>query len=924
MNKKEEEVDISNSLRAHAKMNIARFSLYITHVKGDGPYLKICGHVNKTSPLFVENLIQLKPHQIVADNPNNYICYVKHNNKWYRARLMSVFDYHTQMFKMLFIDYGNTELVHLGNIFIYSRDDYLSNYPAAAAEFYLCGLRSSKDTWALNDIIRLNKFLCNSNYEVNLKSFNPLLISIPYAASNLARYLISEGFGVAITQRRLETNIQNKENCVHLERLIELVKEAAPLYVSGDSSDVAAAGQRSNVSMPLQYVSSGPHLIPQRKLRMNSISHVFVVNVQSFNFVIHLLSDIEQLDSMMCEINEKSHELFDRRVGVGQVCLGRLTSRNVVARAVVSHVNNDRCLLHFVDFGEEETVKYEHIFRMPEELLQIPAFGIKLALMDYDEIQSGDTMYNYFRSLVFGKQFIVRIVGSPGSSLLELGNLCIGHSDVTTQLMLKMSFNMMADWHDDEHLTVVVSHVDSCVKLFVQPASVLDHLNELKEEVRKHCDEAEQLHSVAAGNVCCARSPKDGGWYRAIVLETLEKNVLVTFPDYGHKYELPIDKLCVITAQLLERPVMAKECLLKGFEDLIENKEMTDFVKNATWNKTLKAHVVDTSNGLPVLNLMDESVDPPVDINLDVKTKYENKDVQHGVRKWVPKNRNVSSSIPNPVPFDKDYIEMDIKLDLSYDVYVTWLITPSSFYVQLSSYIEQFSHMMNNIPKKYKGIKPYEGDIPVGATVLAKYPKDNTLYRATVVSHQPHGKYCVQYVDFGNKLVVDCQQIWQLDEQFMTIPKMAIHCSLLGKGEVPSDADWQYSKETDAYFRAKQYQCVFKEITNRVGHHQYHVMLCNNAINVADALAQNVFKKQIDLKILVGQQIVARVTQVESYEKFFVQFDVTKKDQSETVKCRFNNHTAECRERMTLAQLRQLLTGNKFILFINELASSNT
>lgn len=139
---------------------------------------------------------------------------------------------------------------------------------------------------------------------------------------------------------------------------------------------------------------------------------------------------------------------------------------------------------------------------------------------------------------------------------------------------------------------------------------------------------------------------------------------------------------------------------------------------------------------------------------------------------------------------------------------------------------------MHIIPELYKGVKSYTGIVPVGASVLARYPADGVLYRATVVSVQPFSKFIVRYVDFGNKQLVDAKDIWQLDRQLMELPKMAVHCSLLGVA--PNDGEWKASPDVDLCFNAPRYQCVFQEYVES----HWKVSLWNNGVNVADTLIE--------------------------------------------------------------------------------------
>jgi hypothetical protein len=188
--------------------------------------------------------------------------------------------------------------------------------------------------------------------------------------------------------------------------------------------------------------------------------------------------------------------------------------------------------------------------------------------------------------------------------------------------------------------------------------------------------------------------------------------------------------------------------------------------------------------------------------------------------------------ISEPVELDTPFAEPVVDLGAQHEVSVTWIISPESFYTQIMSLQPKFLEMMHKIPQLYKGVKSYSGQIQVGASVLARYPADGVLYRATIVSIQPFSKFIVRYVDFGNKQLVDAKDIWQLERELLELPKMAVHCSLVGVA--PKDGEWKADPEIDLCFNAPRYQCVFQEKVEE----QYKVSLWNNGSSVSDMLVE--------------------------------------------------------------------------------------
>lgn len=188
--------------------------------------------------------------------------------------------------------------------------------------------------------------------------------------------------------------------------------------------------------------------------------------------------------------------------------------------------------------------------------------------------------------------------------------------------------------------------------------------------------------------------------------------------------------------------------------------------------------------------------------------------------------------LSDPLPPETPFTEPSVEIGSQQEVSVTWIISPENFYTQILSLQPKFLEMMHKIPELYKGVRSYSGNVPIGASVLARYPADGVLYRATIVSVQPFSKFIVRYVDFGNKQLVDAKDIWQMERELMELPKMAVHCSL--SGVVPKTGEWKADPEIDLCFNAPRYQCVFQDCVED----QYKVSLWNNGVSVADLLVE--------------------------------------------------------------------------------------
>lgn len=88
---------------------------------------------------------------------------------------------------------------------------------------------------------------------------------------------------------------------------------------------------------------------------------------------------------------------------------------------------------------------------------------------------------------------------------------------------------------------------------------------------------------------------------------------------------------------------------------------------------------------------------------------------------------------------------------------------------------------MREIQLFYKQKSLQQLQLKIGSYVIARYRKENLLYRARILAcNQMLRKYKVQFVDIGNQYTVTSEDIWQVEKRFATLPVMAHLCSFSG------------------------------------------------------------------------------------------------------------------------------------------------
>jgi hypothetical protein len=170
------------------------------------------------------------------------------------------------------------------------------------------------------------------------------------------------------------------------------------------------------------------------------------------------------------------------------------------------------------------------------------------------------------------------------------------------------------------------------------------------------------------------------------------------------------------------------------------------------------------------------------------------------------------------MPFETKFEELVVKLNSKTTVIVTEWCSPHEFYVQLKNNVNEFEDMMRRIQSVYK-FATNSPELPaVGSNVIAKYTRDQQLYRATLVDYNPAlRKFKVLFVDFGNKSIVNANDVFPVAKEFFKMPMMAIRCSL---NRIISCRDWTDLKNNlDKYLNHNDnnVECEFLYIANGVG-----------------------------------------------------------------------------------------------------------
>ncbi|XP_017087277.2 protein tudor [Drosophila bipectinata] len=236
------------------------------------------------------------------------------------------------------------------------------------------------------------------------------------------------------------------------------------------------------------------------------------------------------------------------------------------------------------------------------------------------------------------------------------------------------------------------------------------------------------------------------------------------------------------------------------------------------------------------------------------------------------------------VPLDKPYSLQEIKTPAKEVASLSWWVSPFQFYMVLKSAATKYENVLREMRQFYRQKQHQALQLKAGSTVVVRQRKDNAILRATVVAcNHMMRKYRVFCVDTGSLITVTSEDLWQLEQRFADPPCLAHRCSFHG---VVANYDPGYivdrmekyvpvSAKVECEFLAKE-----KTPTSSNSHHSgrwYTVNMFVNGASLKDTLVKAEFltevAPEVRLSLLAGQQVRGRFTSIRDMMSFKVQLD---------------------------------------------------
>ncbi|AWP20370.1 putative tudor domain-containing protein 15-like [Scophthalmus maximus] len=762
------------------------------------------------------------------------LCSVKSKDgKWYRGFVQCLpINSHI---RVLFIDYGFFESVKVENVHNLPPDLYST--PIVAFPCSLSCLGDQDETVRTQQLSLLKTGLLGGVLDMEISSFDEeqhlYTVTLVGAGDNN----VKEPQPIKGLPRREEESVSEKE---------ELPPKGGYLYY--ETIMRRALGKK----------------LEAEEVQVDSVFVGYVEHVLNPNhFWIRTQKRNHEFEEMMTKMTDHfSRVKLDEDVLLnpepGTLCCAVYEKDMHFYRGVVTDILEHGAEVLFIDFGNVEKVPHMLIKKIPEAFASKSAFAFSCTLLNViplDEVWSCGTS-DFFRRAVTNKALLVHVVHMRKSKfvvdLFEMG--CYNKQSITDLLI---SSKQLENWSTS--VEPVVQNADAtarssvatdiggnteqsedkgreedtckneikvpqapvsfkalCIKpgfefavncinisspteFWCQPQGNVPALEELMDKIQQYY--STNTAPLQSGVACCvAKSPLDGRWHRAFIIEKQKNHARVMLIDYGFTVQIKEENLEAILQEYVHLEGQAFRCSLSN---LIEP---TDSKSCGSWSPELcnamKKFVLDSNSGLRCkvvsqMNMRHKGLCNVVDLyNTRTQQSVTNRLMELGLAREATV---ATKQLPTVSPETFVYSSYDLSPGNEEQVYVTHVSSQRDVYCQLARNTEIIDQLEKKIFEESEKMTQASARAVVRKLCLAKY-FDGKWYRGLAHPVQSPLHLSVFFVDYGNKSIPEKTNVAFIPRDaadLLHTPMQALRCCLASvpKEELYADVKEWLDKE---------------------------------------------------------------------------------------------------------------------------------
>ncbi|NWV17864.1 TDR15 protein, partial [Origma solitaria] len=308
---------------------------------------------------------------------------------------------------------------------------------------------------------------------------------------------------------------------------------------------------------------------------------------------------------------------------------------------------------------------------------------------------------------------------------------------------------------------VVCSCIFSPSDFSCQLQSKLSELNNLMGQIQTYYKDHTSPYKT--GQVACVvKCPKDGRWYRATVVQQVSTHeVDVVFVDYGYRERVSLKDLQGVLPDFLTLESQAFRCGLKNVvlqTDSLNwseevHRQFEDFISSSRGPLTCTIYALVLLSPNCLCNVVDLQT-PLISVEEFLRERGLTQSEYVGLRNL--------SSLGSLYSFC--YSSFNIKIGSEEEVYITHINSPSKFYCQLNRNTKTLQALMKKVSDTSKMLNNADYQTSNTRLCIARYLEDGLFYRALAFPVESTSFLSVDYVDFGNRGIVERDQLMPIPD----------------------------------------------------------------------------------------------------------------------------------------------------------------
>ncbi|XP_030564874.1 maternal protein tudor [Drosophila novamexicana] len=789
------------------------------------------------------------------------------DGNFYRALVSAVYG---QRFRVVYVDYGNSELVTLADL--YQIPEELLLIKPFAFRFALAG---AKELGALDESMK--RIFKNSALYINFQ------LTVQAA----------ESVGSIQTCHLMHNNNSMLE-------VLKKLKNSRQAYAKAEQL-------QNDDAVEIRYIDSPS------------------------NFYVQKVNNIEQFEQLMDEMFAyyNINQLVPEQLVLGAPCVVKCDREWY--RAELLRVDDTTIIVRHVDFGYEQHVKRHLIGNIAEKHLLMPRQAIKCCLKGFENSElSQDKITDQFEMLaeesnIRRRTFSVRVFRIEPDGL-NVVNLMAKNLNVMKKLYkLSMPFEQYLSLEKGQfnaNVTRAESIASDALPQQLEKGQVLNSTT-VESEDRMQLQKQKKTNNVNANahantnanewdkHSSASTSSKDtqsqqSGAKRQLQQARVERNG----PDGNlMRRSRDIRPDTSFESRSTSSYTSGMSSPRKGNRQNGRNRTDSPRLQNGKMETNKNSRLSNTQSPRKDAQQMQQSQrNSPNQRSLNAPQGFAQKPQRQkstldgtassskrssGVESDATSNAEAASPKPLPepekyVPLDKAFALHDIKTPSKEAASLSWWVSPFQFYVVPKSIAAKYESVLRELRQFYRQ-KPHQPlQLKVGSSVVVRQRKDNAILRGTVVAcNHMLRKYRIFCVDAGKLLTVTSEDVWQLEQRFAEVPCLAQRCSF---DRVVTNYDHLYivdrmekfvpaNAKVECEFRSKQppAQQQLQQHNNNNSWGTYIVKMLVNGASLRDTLINAQFLTEVAepvrVGLLAGQQVRGKFTSIRDMTNFKIQLE---------------------------------------------------